>query len=139
MNGRPANHHFSQSVHWIAIGATQWGWTQGAVLPARRSAPEHDPYMTSEHSTAARWIILGVNFEEGGNQSARRNPSKSGWDRLKLNPHTTFVVEVEGVIDVHNNQTSQKYTTSCADEDTLIIIMIIIIIKTIMRLEERSS
>ena len=44
---------------------------------------------------------LGVNFEEGGNRSARRKPSKSGWDRLKLNPHTTFVVEVEGVIDVH--------------------------------------
>ena len=40
---------------------------------------------------------LRVNFEEGGNRSARRKPSKSGWDRLKLNPHTTFAVEVEGV------------------------------------------
>ena len=39
-------------------------------------------------------------FEEGGNRSARRKPSKSGSDRLKLNPHTTFAVEVEGVIDV---------------------------------------
>ena len=29
-------------------------------------------------------------------RSARREPSKSGSDRLKLNPHTTFVVEVEG-------------------------------------------
>ena len=38
--------------------------------------------------------------EEGGNRSARRKPSKSGWDRLKLNPHTTLVVEVEGVNDV---------------------------------------
>ena len=47
------------------------------------------------------WNKLGVNFEEGGNWSARRKPSKSGWDRLKLNPHTTFVVEVEGVIDIH--------------------------------------
>ena len=27
-------------------------------------------------------------------------PSKSGWDQRKLSPHTTFVVEVEGVIDV---------------------------------------
>ena len=44
---------------------------------------------------------LGVNFEEGGNWSARRQPSKSGWDRLKLNPLTTFAVEVEGVIDVY--------------------------------------
>ena len=57
--------------------------------------------MTSEHSTTARWIRLGVDFEEGGNRSARGKPSKSGWDRLKLSPHTTFVVEVEGVIDVH--------------------------------------
>ena len=49
------------------------------------------------------------------------------------------------MIDVHYaSQTSQTYTTLCADEDTLIIIMIIIIIiiiiiKTIMRFEERSS
>ena len=48
----------------------------------------------------AYWIKPGVNFEEGGNRSARRKPSKSGWDRLKLNPHTSFVVEVEGVIEV---------------------------------------
>ena len=47
-------------------------------------------------------LCLGVNFEEGGNRSARRKPSKSGWDRLKLNPHSTFIVEVKGVIDVHN-------------------------------------
>ena len=97
---RPANHPFSQSVDWIAKGAAQRGRTEEAVLPVRRSAPEHDPYMTSEHSTTARWIRLRVNFEEAGNRSARRKPSKSGWDRLKLNPHTTFVVEVEGVIDV---------------------------------------
>ena len=32
----------------------------------------------------------GVNFKEGGNRSARKKPSKSGWDRLKLNPHTTL-------------------------------------------------
>ena len=44
---------------------------------------------------------MGVDFEEGGNRSAQRKPSKSGWDRLKLSPHTTFLVEVEGVIDVH--------------------------------------
>ena len=98
---RPANHPFLQSVDWIAKGAAQRGRTEGAVLPVRRSAPKHDPYMTSEHSTTARWIRLGVNFEEGGNWSARRKPPKSGWDRLKLNPHTTFVAEVEGVIDVH--------------------------------------
>ena len=68
----------------------------------RRSAPEHNPYMTSkQHSTTARWIRLESILEEGGNRSARRKPAKSGWDRLKLNPHTTFVVEVEGVIDVH--------------------------------------
>ena len=97
----PAYQPLSQSVDWIAKGAAQRSRTEGAVLPARRSAPEHDLYITSEHSTTARWIRLGVDFEEGGNRSARRKPSKSGWDRLKLNPHTTFVVEVEGVIDVH--------------------------------------
>ena len=89
----------------ISKGAAQRGRTEGAVLPVRRSAPEHNPYMTymtsKQHSTTARWIRLGVNFEERGNRSARRKPSKSGWDRLKLNPHTTFVVEVEGVIDFH--------------------------------------
>ena len=101
INRRPANHPFSQSVDWIAKGAAHQGRTEGAVLPVRCSAPEHDRYMTSEHSTTARWIRLGVNFEEGGNRSALRKPSKSGWDQLKLNPHRTFVVEVEGVIDVH--------------------------------------
>ena len=97
----PANHPLSQSVDWIAKGAAQRSRTKGAMQPARRSAPEHDPCMTSEHSTTARWIRLGVDFEEGGNRSARGKPSKSGWDRLKLSLHTTFVVEVEGVIDLH--------------------------------------
>ena len=37
---------------------------------------------------------------------------------MKFNPHTTFVVEVEGVIDVHNaSLTSQKYTTLCANNN----------------------
>ena len=44
---------------------------------------------------------MGVDFEEGGNRRARREPSKSGLDRLNLSPHTTFVVEVEDMIDVH--------------------------------------
>ena len=57
----------------ISKGAAQRGRTEGAVLPVRRSAPEHNPYMFSkQHSTTARWIRLGVNFEEGGNRSARR-------------------------------------------------------------------
>ena len=96
-----ANPPLSQSVHWIAKGAAQRSRTEGAVQLARRSAPEHDPYMTLEHSTTARWIRLRVDFEVGGNRSTRGKLSKSGWDRLKLSPHTTFVVEVERVIDVH--------------------------------------
>ena len=61
----------------------------------------------------SNWNKLGVNFEEGGNWSALRKPSKSGWDRLKLNPHKTFVVEVEGVIGVHYaSLTSQIAETS---------------------------
>ena len=48
----------------ISKGAAQQGWTEGAVLPVRRSTPEHNPYMTlKQHSTTARWIRLGVNFE----------------------------------------------------------------------------
>ena len=44
-----------------------------------------------------------------GNRSARRKPSKSGRDRLKLNPYTTFVAEVEGVINVYyTSLTSQE-------------------------------
>ena len=65
--------------------AAQRGRIEGAVQPAGRLVPEHDPCMTSEHNTTAIWIRLGVDFEEGGNRSARRKPSKSGWDRLKLN------------------------------------------------------
>ena len=42
---------------------------------------------------------LRAQHQEGGNRSAREKPSKSGWNRLKVNPHTTFVVEVDGVID----------------------------------------
>ena len=71
------------------------------MLPVTRLDPEHDPYMTSEHSTTARWIKLEVNFEEGRNRSAWRKPLKSDSHRPKLNPHTTFVVELEAVIDVH--------------------------------------
>ena len=84
-----ANHPFLAVVDWIAKGAAQRGRTEGTVLPARRSTPEHDQCMTAKHSTIARWIRLGVDFEEGGNLSTRRKPSKSGWDRLKVNPHTT--------------------------------------------------
>ena len=47
--------------------AAQRGRIEGAVQLAGRSVPEHDPCMTSEHSTTARWIRLGVDFEEGGN------------------------------------------------------------------------
>ena len=43
----------------------------------------------SVHCTAY-WIKLRVNFAEGGNRIAQRKPSKSGWDRLKLDPHTTL-------------------------------------------------
>ena len=67
-----------------------------------QEAPLTRKWFSGRSCIRSNWNKLGVNFEEGGNQSAQRKPSKSGWDRLKLNPHTTFfVVEVEGVIDVH--------------------------------------
>mgnify|MGYP007094272032 CR=1 FL=1 len=37
----------------------------GAVQPAGRSVPEHDPCKTSEHRTTARWIRQGVGFWGG--------------------------------------------------------------------------
>ena len=67
-----------------------------------QEAPLTRKWFSGRSCIRSNWNKLGVNFEEGGNRSARRKPSKSGWDRLKLNPHTTFfLVEVEGVIDVH--------------------------------------
>ena len=66
-----------------------------------QEAPLTRKWFSGRSCIRSNWNKLGVNFEEGGNRSAQRKPSKSGRDRLKLNPHTTFVVEVEGVIDVH--------------------------------------
>ena len=44
-----------------------------------RSAPEHEPCMTSEHSTTARSNRLGVAFAEGGKpEYLEKNPSESG-------------------------------------------------------------
>ena len=97
----PANRPFSQSEP--ELRRTQFNEVGSKELCSQLGARSVNTthVLTSEHSTTARWVRLGVDFEEGGNRSARRKPSKSGWDRLKLNPHTTFVVEVEGVIDVH--------------------------------------
>ena len=67
--------------------------------------------MTSEHRTTD-----GLDdFEEGENPCAGRKPSKSGWDWLKLNLHSTFVVEAEAVIDVpgvHHRKSIQMVTHS---------------------------
>ena len=65
---------------WIAKGAAQRGRTEGAVRSARRSASEHDPCMTSKHSTTARWNKLGVNFTEGGKSEC---PGKTLGARLR--------------------------------------------------------
>ena len=66
-----------------------------------QEAPLTRKWFSGRSCIRSNWNKLGVNFEERGNRSARRKPSKSGWDWLKLNPHTTFLVEVEGVIDGH--------------------------------------
>ena len=67
-----------------------------------QEAPLTQKWFSGRSCIRLNWNKLGVNFEEGGNRSVRRKPSKSGRDRLKLNPHTTFVrvVEVEGVTDI---------------------------------------
>ena len=55
-------------------------------------------------------LQMGVDFEEGRNRSTQRKPSKSGWDRLKFSPQTTFiVVEVGGVIDIHYASLTSHY------------------------------
>ena len=66
-----------------------------------QEAPLTRKWFSGRSCIRLNWNELGVNFEEGGNRSAGRKPSKSGRDRLKVNPHTKFVAEVEGVIDVH--------------------------------------
>ena len=55
-----------------------------------QEAPLTRKWFSGRSCIRSNWNKLGVNFEEGGNRSARRKPSKSGWDRLKLNPHTSF-------------------------------------------------
>ena len=66
-----------------------------------QEAPLTREWFSGRSCIRSNWNKLGVNFEEGGNRSAQGKPSRSGWDRLKLNPRTTFVVEVEGMIGVH--------------------------------------
>ena len=56
--------------------------------PASRSAL-NTIYMTSEHSTRAGWIILGVNFW-GGRKLECPEKTLEVRLRLKLNPHTTL-------------------------------------------------
>ena len=53
-------------------------------------------------------------FDEVGNRSARRKPLKSGLDRLKLSPHTTFAIEVGGVINY------ASLTNGLGSEETLV-------------------
>ena len=60
--------------------AAQRGRIEGPVQLTGRSVPEHDPCMTAEHSTTARWIRLGVDFEEGGNRSEHSTTAR--WIRL---------------------------------------------------------
>ena len=109
----PANRPFSQSEP--ELRRTQFNEVGSKELCSQLGARSVNTthVLTSEHSTTARWVRLGVDFEEGGNRSARRKPSKSGWDRLKLNPHTTFAEEVQGVIDfqlVHHRKSIQMVT-----------------------------
>ena len=61
-----------------------------------QEAPLTRKWFSGRSCIRSNWNKLGVNFDEGGNRSARRKPSKLGWDRLKLNPHTTFVVRRGG-------------------------------------------
>ena len=49
-----------------------------------QEAPLTRQWFSGRSCIRSNWNKLGVNFEEGGNRSARRKPSKSGWDRLKL-------------------------------------------------------
>ena len=62
------------------------------VMIFTQEAPPTQKWFSGRSCIRSNWNYkLGVNFEEGGNRSARRKPSKSGRDRLKLNAHTTFV------------------------------------------------
>ena len=47
------------------------------MQPARRSAPEHGPCVTSELSATLRWNKVGVDFAEGGTpECPEKNPRR---------------------------------------------------------------
>ena len=93
-------YHFRKHISFIVVhGARVVRLHQLMIFT--KEAPLTRKWFSGRSCIRSNWNKLGVNFGEGGNRSAKREPSKSGWDRLKLNPHTTSVVEVEGVIDVH--------------------------------------
>ena len=82
---------------WMTKGAAQRGRTEGAVLPARRPAPEHDPCMTSEHSTTAWWNRPGVDFEERGKpEYPEKNPRSRieiDWNSAHIRPEPELNLE----------------------------------------------
>ena len=47
-------------------------------------------------------VLVWVVFDEEWSRSTQRKSSKWDWDRLIFSPHTTFVVEMGGVIDEHH-------------------------------------
>ena len=71
------------------------------MQPARRSAPEHDPYMTSEHSTTARWSTepwqrMDIDYAElNGQQFLLVAGSHSKWMEVFLMRSTTAEATIE--------------------------------------------
>ena len=74
-----------------------------------QEAPLTWKWFSGRSCIQSNWNNLGVKFEEGGNQSARRKPEcQEETLEVRLRPTETqstyninFVVVVEGVIDVH--------------------------------------
>jgi len=86
---------------WIAKGEAQTGSTE-CIWKAPQAAAKRS-CMIPEHSTQARCFWLGVDFGEGGKPEYPEK--KSGWDRLKLSPHTA---EVGGAnVEYNANLTSK--------------------------------
>ena len=86
---------------WIAKGAAQTGSAE-CIWKAPQAAAKLS-CMIPEHSTQARCFWLGVDFGEGGKPEYPEK--KSGWDRLKLSPHTA---EVGGAnVEYNANLTSK--------------------------------
>ena len=65
------------------------------MLPARRSTPEHDPCMTSEHSTTDRWESILRREETGVPRENPRSQVEIDWNSTDIQQKFGFMKRVD--------------------------------------------